>query len=114
MHKRWLWIPLGVLLLLGLAAGIFLVVQRPGELGDNGQLNLLDTNALDVGWGPQDAGIDLSDLDEVTPGIDEPLPWNDAGIQIRRARLVHIAESSGSLVKSWWTVERVPAERSLA
>jgi uncharacterized protein YabE (DUF348 family) len=73
----------------------------------------VDTRALTVGWALHDAGVVLSDQDEVTPGIDERLPWQDAAITIMRPRPVSVWKGTEGLIKTWWTSEDRP-DRLLA
>ena len=111
MNKRLLFLLVGALILIAIG-GIALLAHRPVTLRMGAQVWTVDTRALTVGWALRDGGFVLSDQDEITPGIDERLPWQDALIEIRRPRPVSVWREGG-LLKTWWTSERRP-DRLLA
>lgn len=106
MHKRLLFILVGALILIA-AGGVAFLAHRPVTIRAGVQVWTVDTRALTVGWALRDAGIVLSDQDEVTPDIDERLPWQAASITVMRPRPVSVWREN-ELVKTWWTAERRP------
>jgi len=109
MNKRFIVLLLGALILLGTAATLFLS-SRAVTITENGQARRVNSVALNVGWALHDAGVALSDQDEISPALSAALPWAGAEITIRRAHAVHLWLGSGEPLKSWWTTERVPAQ----
>ncbi len=87
-----------------------LLARRPVTILDDGQARQVETRALSVGWALSDAGIALSDQDEVSPALSENLPWNGAVVTIERPRPVYLWEDGAGLVKAWRTTERIPAK----
>ncbi len=106
MHKRFMWFALGALILLGSAVG-WLYDRRVVTIRDGEQVRRLHTLAPDVAWVLRDAGISLSEVDEVNPPLAAGLPWGPAEIVLQRAHAVFLWQD-GVLLKAWWTVERVP------
>ena len=106
MNKRTIPWFLGALILIGLG-GIAFLAHRPVTLRVGSQVWLVDTRALTVGWALRDAGIALSDQDEITPGLAERLPWQNAAITILRPRPVSVWRADKLLI-TWWTTERLP------
>ncbi len=109
MNKRFIFLLVGALILLGGAATLQWG-RRLVTITDDGQTRRVDTPALNVGWALHAAGIAVSEQDEISPALGAALPWTQAEITIRRARPVHVWLGGGEPVKSWWTVERVPAQ----
>ncbi len=97
---------MGALILIAIGAVAFLA-HRPVTIRAGSQVWTVDTRALTVGWALRDAGIVLSDQDEVSPAIDERLPWQGASVTILSPRPVSVWREN-ELVKTWWTTERSP------
>ncbi len=107
MNRRYLFIALGALILVGAAAA--LLAHRPVIISDDGQTRQVDTLAWQVGWVLKDAGVTLSDQDVVSPAVSANLPWNGAKIEIRRAHPVYVWQD-GALVSSRWATAREPGK----
>jgi resuscitation-promoting factor RpfB len=110
MHRRLIFSLVRALtLLIGVAVAALLFAHRPVTLNDDGQTRTIDTLAWQVGWVLKDAGVVLSDQDEVSPPVSDNLSWNAAVITIQRARAVYLYQDGSGLLKSWWTTERLPS-----
>lgn len=110
MNKRWFFLAIGAFMLVGIGIGLLLVFAPVTvQIEIDGQADHITTSALTVGWVVRDAGIELYEGDQVTPGLEERLPGGNAAITIQRARPVSLWEAGQGLIKTWRTTERVPA-----
>ncbi len=108
MKKR-LFLPAAVLLILAAAALAAVFAHRPVTIVVDGAAQVVETRALNVGWALRDAGMTLTELDQISPPLTEGLPWNEAAIEIQRPRPVSVWEDGSGQLKTWWSSERLPA-----
>jgi resuscitation-promoting factor RpfB len=107
MNKRTLFLSVGALVVVAVAAGVAFA-HRPVTINEDGQSRSIETAAWQTGWALKDGGVALGDQDEVIPALGDNLPWNGAVIQIHRARPVYIYQDGKGLLNSRWTTERKP------
>jgi uncharacterized protein YabE (DUF348 family) len=111
MNKRWFFLVIGAFMWVGISIGLMLVFAPVTvQIQIDGQVDHITTSGLTVGWVVRDAGIMLYEGDQVIPGLEERLSGENAVIVIRRARPVSFWELGRGPLKTWRTIERVPAK----